>query len=1127
MAKPSLWQSLLGKPSQSYSFPPDRDYFSSKQDMLRIATDVEQVRLTQHIQSIDALQSGLPSPQPHPPRDNLVSSPDPTGGHTRREDGDDNDDEFESAAGTEYRISIMTEDEEPDDGNMSDSEDDVFYTPNTSPRVSMASSRSGGSGARLGRRSAGASRKSSRRSLKMTTNRPINGVTAGAVVNTEPSSSSHAKSGSTHLRAPTRAKTDVVSVPVPDKTQFHSYIKLNGTTGGYGTQNLGKGPTSTSTLSSLSPDGNSLLSQPMSNSAGASSPLHSAESRGVDLANSTGRPMSDSTRHEVYETADDDWEKDVCWFVPSSDQAPVKSFGSKRRSTSPSSTANGNASYTPPRKQNKLQKTMSKMNPSIMMNMTALLEEDEDLLTPGHANSLTYANGSHHPQSSVVLAQQGSSRTSSKLSPSHLSRDISIKSTSRVPSWTSTANTSTASSRSRDIDMNDIKNNNNRNLTLRHRRSRSHEDLRSFTRSDTRSRTVSVSELAPLPMPTGDLPSHGTPGFTSLVLPRAPPPLSLTSRTQAPKVEPRIDGKVDLTRSGIAQTTMATVEVVHGLGAKTKKGLFGVFGRGVSLSRRKTLSAREGSRARRSEDGAATMGNGKGLGAHQPLGFTSYREPPGHMPSSSVLVQVWAVGVDGIDARLVGLRLGSNVKTATYPSRSASGINGHSRKGSLRWKLVRNAAVSVDQDQQQPQVGYIPGRSFVGRVLECGWEVGDDVMKKGDWVVGLLDVRKAGALAEFIVADRRRVHRVPHPKMANMSLKALGKQPDRGSPNMRTPAWGLTLEELALLPLCGVPAFRAVRTFIYAFSSSATRDTDGFVTGSHRIMSTPDGLDFDGKIGRRRRALILRGHDGVGAMAVRLLIAKGWNVSIHVPCPYPAQSDETDVYMSTIKERARVWGCDEIIFDDGLEEDGDGGRGAAVRILERMWKDGDVIDAVLDTIGGKDIWEASERLLKSTSRLSTSSGNDSLRSLNRKNSKGHAQFTTLVGDSPSRVVPTAGDLFKAGVRSLRMGGKPSGKEEAFKNGPNSPGKSSGGSGGEKKVAYAWLSPAQDADWEGQNISESIGAVLRLALEGVAKPWVGPQDDDEQRVVSFERAPEVFIDDGPLSNGSTVVVKIVG
>ena len=366
--------------------------------------------------------------------------------------------------------------------------------------------------------------------------------------------------------------------------------------------------------------------------------------------------------------------------------------------------------------------------------------------------------------------------------------------------------------------------------------------------------------------------------------------------------------------------------------------------------------------------------------------------------------------------------------------------------------------------------------------------------------------------------DKRRVCRVPYPKITGMSLKALGKQPERNSAMSRTPAWGLTLEELALLPLCGVPAYRAVRTLIYAFSASPSKDK--LATESHRIMSVSGSLEVDQRTGRRRRALVLRGHDGTGAMAVRLLIAKGWNVSIHAPCPYPAESEEGDVYMAGVEERARAWGCDEIIFDDGIERDGDEGRGAVVRVLERLWRDGDVIDAVLDTVGGKEVWEAAERVLKSPG----SPRDESNRVLSKKGSKGYSQFTTLVGDSPNRVVPSASDLFKAGVRSLRMGGKPSGGHKD--DGPNSPGKLGGVSAGDKKVGYAWVGTAQDVDWEGQNISESIAAVLRLSLEGTAKPWVGSPSDGDHRVVTFERAPEVFIDDGPLSQGSTVVVKIV-
>lgn len=78
------------------------------------------------------------------------------------------------------------------------------------------------------------------------------------------------------------------------------------------------------------------------------------------------------------------------------------------------------------------------------------------------------------------------------------------------------------------------------------------------------------------------------------------------------------------------------------------------------------------------------------------LGFTSYRVPPTSIPANGVLVQVWSVGVDGTDKHLASAET----------------------------------------------TGFVPGRSFAGRVLECGWEVKDDVARKGDWVVGLLDVRK-------------------------------------------------------------------------------------------------------------------------------------------------------------------------------------------------------------------------------------------------------------------------------------------------------------------------------------------------------------------------------------------------
>ena len=767
MPNPTLWQSLLGKPSQAYSFPPDNAYFSSKKDMLRIASEAESQRLKHQIQSIEALQqvpilltalfpsshvkmyqatSGLPS---RAERAYPVTKIDPLTGrnrhndhHHHREDRTDLEANDESVAGTDRRISMMTDEDDPDDGNMSDnSEEDVFYTPNTSPRMSVASTRSGGSSARLGRRSPGTSRKSSRRSLKMTT--MARQLSGGPATSNEASAAT--TGANVPLRAPARAKVEIDAVPKKTHDaiagQRHQHQK-QGTSG--------RGHTSISSLSSTPLDVNSLFSQPMSVSTRASSlPPSDASWDGQRNTGWSGHTHNDS-RHETRANVEEDWIQYDDWLTPPNDQAAPRGSYSKRKPVPPppppSTIPNGNVGPTPSRKSNKIFKAMSKANPSIMMNMSALLEEDEDVLTS--TNSRTYANGLL-PQSNVLVVQQESSRTSSKptVSSANLTPDDSFRSTLHA---TSTPDTSLASSKSRDT-----KYNSNRNSNLRHRRSRSHENLRSSSRSGSHSRSASVTELVS-PIPYGDLPSQGTPGFTSLVLPRAPPPSALTVHSQGPRVEPSTDGKVDLTRSGIAQTTMATVEVVHGLGAtaKTGKGLLGALGRKMSLGRRKTLPMRtnlDRPRARRSEDNTAAAG-ARELSAHQPLGFTSYRKPPDYVPSSCVLVQVWAVGTDGIDARLVGLRSGA--RNAVDTLRPTNIMNGHVKKGgSLRWNIVRAAVAPADQDLHQPVVGYIPGRSFVGRVLECGWGVEDDIVKKGDWVVGLLDVRKVSC--PLIRGDRR------------------------------------------------------------------------------------------------------------------------------------------------------------------------------------------------------------------------------------------------------------------------------------------------------------------------------------------------------------------------------------
>lgn len=87
--------------------------------------------------------------------------------------------------------------------------------------------------------------------------------------------------------------------------------------------------------------------------------------------------------------------------------------------------------------------------------------------------------------------------------------------------------------------------------------------------------------------------------------------------------------------------------------------------------------------------------------------------------------------------------------------------------------------------------------------------------------------RQCGALAEFAIIDRRRLHRCPPP----------------------TP--GLGVEQLALLAGPGLAAHRAIGTYL------------GPVKGI--------------------KALVLHGHTGVGALAVQELVSLGALVSVQIP----------------------------------------------------------------------------------------------------------------------------------------------------------------------------------------------------------------------------------------------------
>lgn len=363
------------------------------------------------------------------------------------------------------------------------------------------------------------------------------------------------------------------------------------------------------------------------------------------------------------------------------------------------------------------------------------------------------------------------------------------------------------------------------------------------------------------------------------------------------------------------------------------------------------------------------------------------------------------------------------------------------------------------------------------------------------------------------------------PTSRSSSLSRPGR-PKNLNLNLNPP---LTLDEYALLPLCGVFAYRAVRTLAYAFGKPSTVDPSS--SGKH-INEHEDGA--------RRRALVLRGHDGVGAMAVQMLVRRGWRVCVHVSLVDPdlvEGSREERQYMDDVEKRVRRWGGEEVIFDDGcLDGPTEGSEDAVVRVIERLVGDGDVFDAVLDTVGGKEIWEASERLLRNTGvsapdRVSLSSPLKRGMSLRKKKkdganansavqgnpSHGTGQFTTLVGDYPSRPIPTAGDHFKAGLRSL-------------KNTHSTTTTTGTAQDGVGKVGYAWVSIAQDVDWEGEDVRDSLSAVVKMAMNEGVRPWVPMGNDGDGdgvgRIVPFERTPHIFVADGPLCNGGTAVVKLV-
>ena len=485
--------------------------------------------------------------------------------------------------------------------------------------------------------------------------------------------------------------------------------------------------------------------------------------------------------------AGQEWAKDVRWLVPT---PPVKSTTTprKRHRTTASMLAPQlsqfpkNAQYH--KKPNTpMLKSFSRNTPSIMTSMTALLEEDE----------LQDSTSADLPRPSVIISQPKRPLAKSPFNLPHTPPKYRL-SHRRSRSLGRSANRRRSSSLSSHDDPPS-------RPSSTHSRASSKSPKKQTKYASSSADPYDPTSTSLPSFALGDLPSNGTPGFTSLVLPRTPVPLSQTSHHQkgvlgtASSHVNDAGGKVDLTHSGFAQTTMASVEVVRGLSGRSlsfgspSRKLMGLFRKGSTPGPPSGFSR---SRSQSEDSGARKVQQLHG-GIESPLGFTSYRPPPKHVPSGSVLVQIWAVGVDEIDRQLVlgsGASSGAGKESGTRPNGllerpkfATHPITPPRRSSSLRSTLGRLGGgqhASAPSSPTSPNgpatlvgtppaaVGYIPGRSFVGRILECGWEVSEEEGKRGDWVVGLLDVRKVSprAVSRFpfhssaLSSTVRRPHRV-------------------------------------------------------------------------------------------------------------------------------------------------------------------------------------------------------------------------------------------------------------------------------------------------------------------------------------------------------------------------------
>jgi hypothetical protein len=159
---------------------------------------------------------------------------------------------------------------------------------------------------------------------------------------------------------------------------------------------------------------------------------------------------------------------------------------------------------------------------------------------------------------------------------------------------------------------------------------------------------------------------------------------------QPSKHPERITSAVNIVQQGVASTTMSTISV-------TKHAAEALRDRRLSLPRKLKGG---------SKDLSETPSHLKNEDSS--VGLSSSMPTPSKVQANQVLVQVFCVALEGLDIL-----------------------------------LTREKAKTVDG------YGFVPGRGFSGKVVEVGYEVMN--LRRGDWVMGLLDVSKVRFLMHFAI----------------------------------------------------------------------------------------------------------------------------------------------------------------------------------------------------------------------------------------------------------------------------------------------------------------------------------------------------------------------------------------